>query len=65
MTKSFGQELIVQHEGNLLYIYHVVAPKENWYSLSRMYSTSPKELVLINQTGLDMGLAITQKLKFH
>ena len=63
MTKSFGQELVVQHEGDLLYIYHVVAPKENWYSLSRMYSTSPKELVSTNQTGLDMGLAITQKIK--
>jgi len=40
-----------------------VNPKESWYSISRMYSASPKELVTLNQTSLEMGLAITQKIK--
>jgi hypothetical protein len=63
IIKSFGQNLYVQHEGSNLYIYHIVAPKENWYSISRMYNASPKDLVTINQTGVEMGLAITQKIK--
>ena len=63
LTNSVGQNLFVQHDGSVLYISHVVSAKENWYSISRMYSASPKDLVTINQTSLEMGLAITQKIK--
>jgi LysM repeat protein len=63
LSKSFVQDLHVERVGSSLYITHVVNPKENWYSISRIYSASPKELVTINQSSLTMGLAITQKIK--
>lgn len=60
---GFGQHLMVQSKGAELYLFHTVKPKENWYSISRMYGISAKELVAANQTNLEMGLAITQKIK--
>lgn len=60
---GFGQHLMVQSNGSVLYLFHTVSPKENWYSISRMYGINVKELVAANQTNLEMGLAITQKIK--
>jgi hypothetical protein len=38
------QKFIVRNEGNQLFLEHKVAPKENWYSVGRIYFISPKEI---------------------
>jgi len=55
--------LIAHFEGGKLFISHTVAPKENWYSIGRMYNVSPKELAPFNGTSIEKGLAIGQTLK--
>ena len=60
---SFGQAPLQVHSNEKgLYIIHTVTPKENFYSIGRLYSISPKDIVAFN--GIDMagGLSIGQKL---
>ncbi len=58
-----AQNLNIQHEGDKLYLNHKVAAKENWYSIGRIYNTSPKEMAPFNNTSLDKGLSIGQNIK--
>jgi LysM repeat protein len=46
-----------------LFIEHVVMPKENWYSIGRIYHLSPKDIAPFNQLSLDKGLSIGQLVK--
>jgi len=46
-----------------LYIVHTVQPKENWYSVGRLYNVSPKQLAPYNKLSLDKPLSIGQVLK--
>jgi hypothetical protein len=55
--------MIIQQEGGKLFLRHAVAPKENWYSIGRIYNASPKEMAPFNNTSIDKGLAIGQSLK--
>lgn len=55
--------LIAQGSGNDLYLDHTTAPKENYYSIGRMYNISPKEIAPYNKLVLDKGLALNQKIK--
>jgi LysM repeat protein len=55
--------MIIQQEGGKLFLQHAVAPKENWYSIGRIYNASPKEMAPFNNTSIDKGLAIGQSLK--
>ncbi len=55
--------MIIQQEGGKLFLRHSVAPKENWYSIGRIYNASPKEMAPFNNTSIDKGLAIGQSLK--
>lgn len=57
------QKFIVQNSGSQLYLEHKVAPKENWYSVGRIYFISPKEIASFNQLSMDKGLGIGQLLK--
>lgn len=57
------QKLFVHQSGNELYVEHKVAPKENWYSVGRIYFISPKEIAAFNLLSLDKGLGIGQLLK--
>jgi len=57
------QKLIVRNSGTQLYLDHKVAPKENWYSVGRIYFISPKEIASFNQLSMDKGLSIGQLLK--
>ena len=56
-------ELVVQSGDKGLYLNHTVSPKENFYSVGRLYNVPPKEIAAFN--GLDMthGLTIGQSLK--
>ena len=57
------QKLIVRAAGSQLFLEHKVAPKENWYSVGRIYFISPKEIASFNQLSMEKGLAIGQLLK--
>ncbi|MBS1563292.1 MAG: LysM peptidoglycan-binding domain-containing protein [Bacteroidetes bacterium] len=55
--------LTVQGVTPKLYLEHKVAPKENWYSVGRLYNVSPKELAPFNGLTMDKPLSIGQELK--
>lgn len=57
------QKFIIHNSGSQLYLEHKVAPKENWYSIGRIYFISPKEIAPFNQLSIDKGLAKGQLLK--
>ncbi|TCJ17504.1 LysM peptidoglycan-binding domain-containing protein [Flaviaesturariibacter flavus] len=56
------QALQVQHGDKGLYLVHTVAPKENWYSVGRLYAISPKEIAAFNNTEMAKGLNIGQTI---
>ncbi|GAB4092353.1 LysM peptidoglycan-binding domain-containing protein [Flaviaesturariibacter terrae] len=60
---AFCQELLVQSSDKGLFLVHTVAPKENFYSIGRLYAISPKDIAAFN--GLDMthGLNIGQSVQ--
>lgn len=54
--------LEVQGTSPALYISHVVKKGENFYSLSRAYGLSPKEIAAANKVNMDQGLQLGRKL---
>ena len=46
-----------------LYITHKVAPKENYYSVGRIYNVSPKDIAPFNKLNLETGLSLGQTIK--
>jgi LysM repeat protein len=63
VVSGSSQDLNILQEGGKLYLNHKVAPKENWYSIGRVYNTSPKEIAPFNNTSLEKGLAIGQQIR--
>jgi LysM repeat protein len=59
----FSQTLFVQGEKGSLYLTHKVVPKENWYSVGRLYNISPKEIAPFNNSSLSNPLGVGQELK--
>ena len=55
--------LIVEGSGSNIYINHSAAPKENFYSIGRLYNISPKEVAPFNKLTLENGLSIGQTIK--
>ena len=63
-TVAFSQsQLIVQSSSKGLYIEHKVSPKENFYSIGRLYHISPKEIESFNGLDMNKGLVVGQELK--
>ena len=64
---SLGEEKKIMVEGNSsnLYITHTTAPKENFYSIGRLYNISPRVYAPYNGLSVDApgGLAIGQPVK--
>lgn len=60
-----AQNKLLQIEGvaPLLYITHKVAPKENYYSIGRIYNVSPKDIAPFNKLQLEKGLSLGQTIK--
>ncbi|MEO5996340.1 MAG: LysM peptidoglycan-binding domain-containing protein [Chitinophagaceae bacterium] len=56
-------DLIVMGASPDLYLVHAVAPKENWYSVGRIYNISPKEIAPFNGLSIDKPLSIGQQIK--
>ena len=46
-----------------IYVEHVVTPKENFYSVGRMFNVNPKELASFNHLHFASGLNISQVIK--
>lgn len=55
--------LLVEGVSPLLYITHKVAPKENYYSIGRIYNISPKDIAPFNKLQLEKGLSLGQTIK--
>src|SRR5215831_6144966 len=56
-------QLIVQSNNKGHYLEHKVAPKENFYSIGRLYHVSPKDIEAFNGLDMNKGLSIGQTLK--
>jgi LysM repeat protein len=54
---------MVQGVTPALYVTHTVQPKENWYSVGRLYNISPKEIAPFNGVTMEKPLAIGEQLK--
>src|SRR5438045_688884 len=57
---AFAQDLVVRHSAKGSYIAHTVAPKENFYSIGRLYNIPPKEIAAFNGLEMERGLTIGQ-----
>jgi LysM repeat protein len=63
-TLVFAQnQLVIQNSDKGLYLNHKVAPKENFYSIGRLYHVPPKDIESFNGLDMNKGLAIGQTLK--
>jgi LysM repeat protein len=62
-ARSQSHELIIRGVTGKLYLEHTVVPKENWYSVGRLYNVSPKELAPFNHLTLGSPLIIGQTLQ--
>jgi len=64
-NSAFSQEKLVVASGTSpnLYIKHTVEPKENYYSVGRLYNVSPKELAPYNNLEFEKGFTIGQVIK--
>jgi LysM repeat protein len=58
-----SQNLTVEGSAPNLYITHTVAPKENFYSVGRLYNQNPKAIAAFNNLVMEKGLTIGQKVK--
>ncbi|MBC7888628.1 MAG: LysM peptidoglycan-binding domain-containing protein [Ferruginibacter sp.] len=58
-----NKPLVIEGVSPNLYINHTVAPKENYYSVGRIYNVSPKEVAPYNNLILDSGLSLGKTLK--
>lgn len=62
-ARAQSNELLIQGQTGKLYLEHTVVPKENWYSVGRLYNVSPKELAPYNHTTLAKPLVIGEVLQ--
>ncbi|HEY0067933.1 MAG TPA: LysM peptidoglycan-binding domain-containing protein [Flavisolibacter sp.] len=61
---SFAQnELLVQSNEKGLYLLHTVSPKENFYSIGRLYNIPPKEIAALNALDMANGLSVGQTIQ--
>lgn len=63
VAKAQTADLIVQRNAEGLYLTHQVAPKENFYSIGRLFNISPKVIAPFNGLSLNGGLSIGQVIK--
>ncbi|MEO5782316.1 MAG: LysM peptidoglycan-binding domain-containing protein [Ginsengibacter sp.] len=62
---TLAQDKLLVAEGTTpnLYITHTITPKENYYSVGRMYNVSPKDLAPYNKLEFEKGFAVGQIIK--
>ena len=62
-AQSQSNELIIQGQTGKLYLTHTVHPKDNWYSIGRLYNISPKVIAPFNNLTLDKSLSIGEQVE--
>ncbi len=64
-SSSFAQQNNIEIKGtpNTRYVEHTIAPKENFYSISRMYNVPAKDVAAYNKLQFENGLTIGQTIK--
>lgn len=64
-STTSAQDKLLVAEGTTpnLYITHTITPKENYYSVGRMYNVSPKDLAPYNKLEFEKGFAVGQIIK--
>ena len=55
-----AQEIIAQRNDKGMYVSHIVAAKETFYSLGRLYAVPPKDIAALNNLEMEKGLTIGQ-----
>ena len=62
---SFAQQnnIEIKGSGSSHYIEHIVAAKENFYSIGRMYNVPAKDIAAYNKVPFEAGLSIGQSIK--
>ncbi len=63
IVSAQNKPLVVEGVAPNLYINHLVVPKENYYSIGRIYNISPKEVAPFNNLVMETGLPLGQTLK--
>lgn len=63
IMEAQNKPLVVEGVAPNLYILHTVAPKENYYSIGRIYNISPKEVAPFNNLTMEAGLSLGQVIK--
>ena len=57
------KSLEIKGTGSKLYLEHVVSSKENFYSISRMYNSPPKDIAGYNNLQFENGLSVGQTIR--
>ena len=60
---AIAQNIVVEGISPNLFVIHTVVPKENFYSIGRLYNQSPKEIATFNNITMEKGLSIGQHIK--
>ena len=55
--------LIAESKAGKYFLVHTVTPKENWYSIGRLFNISPREIAPFNGETLENPLAIGEEIK--
>ena len=63
LAMSQQKPLVVAGTSPRPYLTHTVAPKENYYSIGRLYNISPKEIAPFNNLELEKGLSLSQTIR--
>jgi LysM repeat protein len=65
LTNVVGQstEFVIKKTGPDYYLEHKVQPKENWFSVGRVYLISPRVISTFNNLSMDKGLSIGQLIR--
>lgn len=58
-----NKSLAIEGKAPGFFLTHTVAPKENYYSVGRLYNASPKEIAPFNKLELEKGLSLNQTIK--
>lgn len=60
---AFAQaEVLVQSNEKGLFVPHTISPKENFYSIGRLYAIPPKEIAAFNGIDMAQGLSVGQTI---
>jgi LysM repeat protein len=62
-TGAQEKTLLAEGVSPNLYLNHKVEPKENYYSIGRIYNISPKDIAPFNNLQLESGLSLGQQIK--